>query len=630
MATESPQSPTQSSPMSCSHANSPHSSPPHSSTQAGLSPTQVQPVPAEPQQSPLPQSPAQDNTTQTQLDRPCSPTNIIITQPQHSSPQRRHSPMPHSPAQDAEPTLDQESPGSTSPARLRWGAAQDISTLDQDLSPVFSRSTQTARRHTSLKPISAPCSPSSTPLRATQCSLSQPASPVQANSSLPVRPSQLSLLLYQLTTSPRVTKECTQTSTTELKSLEHSPMQLSPNLDGQTLESSAAPLSPTSNQSTMPPNSHGTDGKLPNQLGAVQSSALNQDQDHSSHLHVPAVPTPESLVHISTSVHHSSLTCSPCADELEEVSPPASPPCDSPSCGKEVIEGKSSPIHIQNSSASASPKHASQMPTSSASSVQGCASLMPVKTSPTHLSPNAAETSPVTLPINPMAPPVRSSTQPANPSAVLARPIHHISCQEEEMEVAVDQPRHSLQSETSPIHPNYTPDSPAQTTYSGYNLMGSMHAQERTCPSVNSFAEVTQTLTSPSPTYPGQSSLSLVQTTYSPSRTSPLPTPTSFSPPHCRPTDTSPASSSVSHSLSHSGQTSSHSVSVNDVGAIHSPPRASPAGQASPVHIQSSSSSPDSGQVQRPTPSLASMTYSSPAHAAVACVSPPHSPALAR
>lgn len=193
------------------------------------------------------------------------------------------------------------------------------------------------------------------------------------------------------------------------------------------------------------------------------------------------------------------------------------------------------------------------------------------------------------------------------------------------MEVAVDQPRHSLQSETSPIHPNYTPDSPAQTTYSGYNLMGSMHAQERTCPSVNSFAEVTQTLTSPSPTYPGQSSLSLVQTTYSPSRTSPLPTPTSFSPPHCRPTDTSPASSSVSHS----GQTSSHSVSVNDVGAIHSPPRASPAGQASPVHIQSSSSSPDSGQVQRQTPSLASMTYSSPAHAAVACVSPPHSPAQA-
>ncbi|TMS00867.1 hypothetical protein E3U43_016761 [Larimichthys crocea] len=119
--------------------------------------------PAEPQ---LPHSPVQDY-------RPCS--THTITQPQHSPPQRQHSPTPHSPArvgtlhsksptQDSKPTLDQESPGSSSPA-------QDISTLDQDLS---------ARRDTSLRPISAPCSPSPAPLRATQCSLSQPASPVQA------------------------------------------------------------------------------------------------------------------------------------------------------------------------------------------------------------------------------------------------------------------------------------------------------------------------------------------------------------------------------------------------------------------------------------------------------------------
>lgn len=668
MATESQQSPTQASPISCSHAHSPHSPLPHSLTQSGLSTVQVQPGPAEPQRSPPPHSPVQDNTAQTQPDRPCSPTKIIITQPQHRPPQTQHSPTPHSPAhvgtshpqtptQNAEPTLDQESPGSSSPAQLQCGPVQDISTLDQDLSPVYFKSTQTARRRASLRTISAPCSPSPDPLRATQCSWSQPASPVQAHSSQPVRPSQLSLLPTQLATQSRVTKEFTQTSATELKSLEHSPMQLSPNLDGQTLESSPAPFSPTFNLSTMAPDSHSTDGKLPHQLDPVLSSALSPDR--SSPLHVPAMSTPESLVHINTSMEHSSLTCSPCADEMEEIPPPAShihqsPSCDSPSRCTEAIEGKASPIHIQNSSASASPKHASQMPNSPAISIQACASLMQVETSPAHASPTAAETSPSTQPANPetlpgsysaqpvdpLAPPARSPAQPASPLAVLARSIQPITpCQDEEMEVAVDQPN---QSETSPSHPDATPDSPVHNSpihaspvhtaaNSGYCRMGSMLAQEGTSPSVCSFAELAQAQTSRSPTHPCPS---YVQTTCSPSQTSPvetspLPTPTSFSPPHCRPTHTSPASFSVSHSLSHIGQTSSRSASITDVGVIHSPPRSSPAGQASPVHIQSTSSCAHSGPVQRQTPSLASTTYSSPAHATVTCVSPPHSPTQA-
>ncbi len=670
MATESQQSPTQGSPMSCSHAHSPHSPPPHSPTQTGLNPVQVQPGPTEPQQSPPPHSPVQDNTTQTQLDRPCSPTKIIITQPQHSPPKTRHSPSPHSPAQvgtshpqsptqDAEPTLDQESPGSSSPAQLRCGPTHDISTLDEDLSLVYFRSTQTTRRRASPRPISAPCSPSPAPLRATQCSWSQPASPVQAHSSQPVRPSQLSLLPSQLATQSRVTKYFTQTSTTELKSLEHCPMQLSPNLDGQTLESSPAPLSPASNLSTVPPDSHGTDDKLPNQLGPVQSSALSLE--HSSPLHVPAMPTPESLVHISTSMEHSSLTCSPCADETEEIPPPAShvhqsPSCDSPSRCTEAIEGKASPIHIQNSSPSASPKHASQMPTSPAISIQACASPMQVETSPAHVSPTAAENgpptqpaSPVTLPgsysvqpVDPLTPPVRSPAQPASP-AILAGSIPPITpCQDEEKAVAADHPN---QSETCPSHPNSTPDSPVHNSpiyaspvhteaISGYSRMGSMpNPQETTNPSVCSFAKVAQTQTSRSPTHSGQSSPSYVQTTYSPSQTSPetspLPAPSSFSPSHCRLTHTGPASISVGHSLSHSGQTSSRSAGITDVGIIHSPPRSSPAGQASPVHIQSTSSCAHSGPVQRQTPSLASTTYSSPAHATVACVSPPHSPTQA-
>ncbi|TDG97611.1 hypothetical protein EPR50_G00228100 [Perca flavescens] len=598
--------------MSCGHEHSLHSPPPHTPTQAGLSPTRVQPGPAEPGQSPPPHSPVQDETTQTQLDRPCSPTNnIVITPPQQTSPRKRHRSMSHSPAQvgtsprqnhtrDAERTLDHESP-----AELQCGPGQHISTLDQGLSPVCSKSTQTARKHASLRPSSAPCSPSPSPLRATQCSLSQPASPSQAQSTQPL---QLSILPSQLAKHSRVTNECTQTSTTELKSLEHGPMQLSPNLDDQTLESS-----PTSDLSTMPPDSSGTDGKLANQCVPIQSNP-----DFSSPHHSPSMPTPESLVHVSPSVEHSSLTCSPRADETEVVPPSAisicpSPSRDSPPCCTEATEGKASSTHIQNISASASSKHTSQMSTSPASSIQASASTIPVDTS--HI---AAEIGP--------------STQPASPSEVLAGSI---SCQDEDMEVYVDHLSHFIQSETSPRHPNSNSDSkvhgsPAHAEANGYSQMGSMHVQDRASPSVCSFPELAQTQASLSPTHPGQSDPSHVQTTFSPPQTSPdqtSPLQTSFSPPHCMLSGSSPESSSVSHSLSHSGQTSSHSASITDVTVSHSPPRSSPAGQASPFHIQSASSSPHSGPAQRQTPSLASTTYSSPAHAAATCVSPPHSPA---
>lgn len=609
------QGPTQGSPMSCSHSQ--------------LSPTQVQPGPSEPRQTPPPHSLVQDYTTETQLDRPCS-TDSIITQPQHSPPQIGLSPLPCSPAQvgtshpqsptqDSKPTLEQESPGSNSPVQLRCRAAQDISTLDQDLSPVYCRSTLIARRHASLKPISAPCSPSPAPPRATQCSLSQPASPVQAHSLQPVGPSQLSLFSSQLATQSGVTKECPQTSTTELKSSEYSPMQLSPNHDSQTLERSPAPFSPTSNLSSMPLDGQDTEGKLPNQLSPVQSSALSLD--HSSPLHVPPMPTPDSLVHKSTSKEHSSLTCSPSANEMEKIPPPAShihqSPCDSPLRCTEAND------LIQNSSAGSSPEHTSQMPTSPASSLLACASPMPMEPSPAHVGYTGQRNSP-------LAPPVRSSVQRASP-------LHPMSCHNEEMEVAVDHPRHFIESETSPSHPNSTPDSldhasPVHTEAKSVNaLMGSVHAQERTSPPVCSFAEFTQTSQSQSPTHPGQSSPTHVQSTCSPSQSSPgqrspLPAPTSFSPLHCRPTDTSSASCSVSHSLSHGGQTTSCFASITDVSIIHSPPRSSHAGQASPVHVQSTSSSAHSCPVLSQTPSS---TYSRLVHATVACVSPSHSPAQA-
>ncbi|XP_034415694.1 histone-lysine N-methyltransferase 2C-like isoform X10 [Cyclopterus lumpus] len=622
LATNS-QSPIQDSPISCSLAHPP--------CQAGLSPTHVQPGPGEPKRSTPPHSPAQGSLTQTQRGTPCSPTDILITQPQHSPPQRRHSPMPHchaqvdtspaqSPTHDAEYTLNQESPRSTSFAGLQCGPSCDISTLDRDLSPVCCRSKQTVRRHASLRPISAPCSPSPSPPKATQCSRSLPASPVQANSTKPFKPLHLSLLPVQLATQSRVTKECTQTSTTELKSLEHSPMQLCPN--GQTLESS-----PTSDLSIMPPVGHGTDGKLPNQYTSVQSSILSSD--HSSPYLGPAMPIPESLIYIRTSMEDSSLTLSPCAH-------------DSPSRCTEAIEGRASPIPFQNSLANASPKLPSQTPTSPLSSDQACTSPMPVET--TETSSSTQPTSPGTLTasysaqtISPLTSPVRPSTQPGSPSEVLARSSHPILCQDKEIAVDVNHNGHFNQSKTSPGHPNFSPNSrvntspthacPGSTEANGaYSIMRS--TQESTSSLVCSFSELAQTQASRSPKHPDQSSPSHVQTTCSPSASFLSPSPvwtnpmhTSFSPPHCRPTDSSPASSTVCHS--------SHSAGITDVNNSHSPLRSSPAGQAGPLHIQSTCSNAYSSLVQSRTPSLASTTSSSPAHATVSCVSPPHSPAQA-
>ncbi|XP_040921273.1 histone-lysine N-methyltransferase 2C isoform X2 [Toxotes jaculatrix] len=610
------QSSTHGSPVSCglahSHSPLPNSSPPH-----------IKPGLTEPWHSPPPHSPAQDSTTQTQPDRSCSPAVIVISHPQHSHSQSLHSPAPHSPAQvgtsppqsptqDAQSTLDQDSPGSSSPVCLQNRVAQDISTLDQDPSSVYCRSTQTPKTHASLSPISAACSPSPSPLRPTQCSQPQPAIQVQAHFTQPGKPLQLSLLPPPHNAQSKVTEECTQTSTTELKSLEHSLIQPTPNISSQPLEISPVPLSPTSELSTVPPDILCTDGQLPNQLGPIQSIMLSPD--HSSPSNVPAIIAPESLFNIRTSTKHSSPIVSPCADETERVPLPAShihqSPCrDKPS---RCMEGKVSPVHIQASSATASPTHASEMPTSPASSFQACDSSMPMETRPAHISPLAAETS---------------------PSAVLARPVHPLSCQDEEMQVAVDHSTLCIQSEADASHPNTTPGSPvhASATYagpvhseanSGCSLMGTVNAQKRISPPVSGFAELAPTQTSQSPTHPGQSSPSHIQTTCSPSQT----TPASFSPPHCRPTGTSPTSNFISHSLSkitsdHSGHTDPHSASLTDVSAIHSPPRSSPAGQTSPgAH---------SGRLQRGSPSLTNLMYSSPAHGPVICVSPPHSPAQA-
>ncbi|XP_060950226.1 histone-lysine N-methyltransferase 2C-like [Limanda limanda] len=591
-ATESHWSPTQGSPLPCGLTHSP---PPNSQTQEGHS---------SPQYSHPLQIPTQDITIQTH-DRPCSPTNII-NPPQHSSPQRWHSSTshspaqigtstPHSPIQDAESTLDQESPGLCNSTHLRCGTSRDISTLNQDHSPVYCRLTQTGIQHASLRSISAPCSPSLSPLRPTQCSLSQPASPVKAHSVLPLSPFQLNLLPSRLTAQSRITEESTETNDKGFKSLDHSPTQLSSNVNGLTPERSSYELS------TAFPN-----GQLPNQLSPVPSSMHSPDQSSPSH-----VPAPESLVHISTSAEHSSLTFSPCANETEENPHLASHMHQRPSHDRlpGCMEGKASPIHIQASTcqASASPTHTSEMPTSPANSLQACACSMQTETSPAHVSPLASE---------------------SNPSAILAGPVHPPSCQDEEIEVAVNQPTLLIQSETG--YPNSTPSSQAQTnatnadpvhadTPSSYSLMDTIDASERARLTVGSCLKLTQNQMSQRPTHPFQLSPLHVQSSCNSSQT----TPASFSPPHCLLTGTSPAADSVSQSLSNitsdcSGQTGPHLASIIDVGVIHSPPRSSPAGQASPIHTQSTSNCVHSGPLKRQSPSLI-----------VACVSPPHRQAQA-
>ncbi|KAK2859756.1 hypothetical protein Q5P01_004376 [Channa striata] len=631
VATEHHQSPVQGILMACGPVHSPHSHPPNSPNEVELSPSGAQSCAAELPSPPL-HSPAKNIITQ--CNRLPSPTNILFAQPQHSTTQTgQYSPLPHShaqvytsppqsPTQDADATLDQKNPG--------CGTASDISTLEQDLSQIYCMSPKKARRHALRRPISAPCSPSSFTHKPTQCSLSQPASPVQAPSIKPV------------------TEECIKTSATEMKSTENSFVQPNRNFDGHTLENSPVHRS-TSEVATLSPSNH-----HPNQFVPVMSSTLNPN--HSILMHVPAITTPESLIHISTSAEHSSLTFSPCAVEMEENLPAVThiDQCssESPSRCRETTESKTNPIHIQASSVSVSPTDASEMPSSPASSLQACASVMPVETSPLYDSTIAGDNTPTSQPPSPavvkprteaqpdiheLASPLPSSVQSMSLSAVLTRPVHPKSCRDDEMEENVDHSSHLLKSEASPSYTS-THSSPVHTSSvqaslintegnSGCTLMDS-HAQEKSSPSVYSFAELAQTQTSRSTTHPGQSSPPHVQPICSSQQTSPLPTPADLSPPHCRPTSTSLASSTVSHSLSNitsdrSSQTGPHSSSKTDVGIIHSPPRSSPAGQTSPIPIQKISSSVHAGPFLTDSPMLANTTCISPAHT-VAFFSPHH------
>lgn len=278
--------------------------------------TAKQPQPNSPLPCGLAQSPAEDTTAQTQSENSGISSVVILMQ----SPTKPHYDAPcnmtfspacpgisssQSPIQNDKSTLDHKTSGFASSVHLHHETEQDTSTLDQDTLPVCHGSTQTKRRHTS-----APCSPVQSRLRPTPaCSLSLPGSPVQVDSTQHLRPLLLSPIASYLTEQSTLTGESSENSNVEMLSVKVSSAQLSPNKDAQTLESN-----PTFENPTM---HHNMDAQL-----SHQSSMISPEP--SSPCSILPVPPPESLLHTSTSVEHSSLTLSPSADKVEETSSPSS------------------------------------------------------------------------------------------------------------------------------------------------------------------------------------------------------------------------------------------------------------------------------------------------------------------
>ncbi|XP_055363689.1 LOW QUALITY PROTEIN: histone-lysine N-methyltransferase 2C-like [Betta splendens] len=549
---------------------------------ASCSPSVLQPGNAEPNHSPPSICPAQN--IRSHLNRPCSSTNII-SHPQtgqYSSVLHGHTHI------------------STS---LLWSSAKDDdSTLDKDKS-----------KHSSQRPISAPCSPSSSPLGPNQHSLSQPASPVHAHSKQPARHLHHNLLPLQLDIQSRVTDEFMKICATEMNFLDDHLVQT------KTLDNTINSCNSSSNLVT-------SESQLPNQFIPVQCST--HSPDHASPTHV-CHTTPESLAHVSTSAEHSSLSCSPCTDEKEGSCFVAShiPSClssGSPSHCPEAVKDQT--VLIKANTTSVSSTYTREMPPNQTSFFQACASPIAVETGLAHGSTIAADTRPSSQQAsyfshsdNPLASSVSSPVQPAGSLAV------PVSCQDNDIESTAEPPSLSIKSDSSPRHSTAVPGTSVHSTPTHVGLVDreansacavmDLDAVENS--SSCSYVDLAQTQSNQSPTHLLQSSPSRTQTNCSPSPTSFQPIETSFSPPHCIPTETIPAGTSVSQSLSnitsdYSGQTVNCSA-IADVNVIQSPPRFSPAGQAN------QSSSAPSGLVQRHLISLANTSHSSSSHASFAC-----------
>ncbi|XP_077410700.1 histone-lysine N-methyltransferase 2C-like [Vanacampus margaritifer] len=278
-------------------------------------------------------------------------------------------PEPHCPTQVG------TSPRKTPPRDVETAPEQENNSshfiackLNQGLSP--------GSKPSAYRPRSAPCSPSRTPLlSSTPRSLSEPVSPARMSSPQPARPLQLSVA------QPTVTMASSQGVGTDLE-----PVDIPHNrsVDVQALESVVC-----SSATVMP---------APPTLSHSPSSPLRD---------LPS-PAPESLVHQSTSVDHSSLShMSSDVETAEDVPCHHSDSLDCTTQGLKPTEQQARPVHIHTRASGASP----------ANSLQASWDLMTEVTDPATVKQLPARTSPSSRPGSPVMPTDRTSLSPANSSS---------------------------------------------------------------------------------------------------------------------------------------------------------------------------------------------------------------------
>ncbi|MEQ2206979.1 hypothetical protein XENOCAPTIV_005584, partial [Xenoophorus captivus] len=309
------------------HTHPAHSPPQQSLTQPGLSPSRFQPGSGKSRNYPDPE---------TQLQSPCSPTSIMISQP-------KHSPNLCNPLEAGTSCIQSPTEG-TQP---RSYPSQNVCTQVPEAPHVYCTSTKKA-----LRSCSAPCSPNLPLGKPRLHSVSQPTSPFQIQYNQTAR--HLMITIGQSIDS-----------------------------DGQTLklQCSSANLSSTADPSTVP--------------------SAGSTYVHPCLPHVSARQTPESLDNSSTSLEHSSLTCSPFVQDTKVNQSPHRSPSPCPEAAK---------------AAGDSPTQAEPVPANPAFCLKICKSVLPTETAPTSQPAGSIPSSSSTQPDSPKCPPVRSRMELVQPA----------------------------------------------------------------------------------------------------------------------------------------------------------------------------------------------------------------------
>ena len=532
--------------------------------------TFTQEMNAQTQPSPIPSSPSNLNITQSDLGAQCSLVMSAPSSPIPSSPEHRPT---------EEPTLDQRSPESTiptqhaAPSPTLAQAEQDISALDRgSFLPTYCSQTLSLRTQAVRTAFSAPCSPSHSPLRPTQCSWSQPASPAQ------------------LSATPLCAKD---KSSAELNTEAPGSITTSPSHENQTLERNLANLNPALD---LPTASSPVCFPTPSPVNLEDSSLLPS----------PALPTSENLDQGTTSEELDNQASSTESRELVNILTLASPATES---------SHVSPTHV---SAPATPSHASEMSpahsTASISLAQDSPAAATIHMSPTH----QASASPLSK-----SPSPATTTQDEQIEMPVATHCPSDSIQ--------DSLIHGSSPQASPVHSESRCASPilnkadAGTTHLSFSGVSPSHHQTSSSPTLVSTSEsvsvdsLTHAQANCSSTHANRGEVS------------PMATPTSF---HPMSTDTDLVQN-PSSPLSISNTCQTHVSPVNNSCAIITPSVAgsNPSAHSSPPHDHSSP--PHSSLCHAHSPRQADSTHcslpnASPAHGPVhpnaTCASPTHSP----